>query len=283
MARVERALIHHPDDPALHYNLGTLAYRRRAYAKAAESLNHALASSSGPLQERASYNLGNTHYREGQAAEAADPGHAMRSYQQALADYRVAIHQNPRDHDAQYNYELTARRIESLQAAAAQQETQRNTQASQQQAPAQPQNGQQQSGTAESQPDQQAHADQQRQEQSAASSADAFHADDERAASAASSKESGDQRDQTPRAAGEQGAQASAQERAEAPDAEPMTQHPEPQDGTSASAAGTPDHPSEMSQQQALWILDHLQHDERGALATQQPGQGRESRVEQDW
>ena len=83
-ARVERLLKRHPNDPVLQYDLGTMRYRQGRYPQAADSLNDALAASGASLQSRASYNLGNTHYRLGRAAEQGKPQQAIDFYRKAL-------------------------------------------------------------------------------------------------------------------------------------------------------------------------------------------------------
>ena len=210
-ARVERLLKQRPNDPALNYNLGTMRYQHGRYDNAAESLSAAIASSGPSLQSRASYNLGNTHYRLGQAAEETAPAHAIDCYQKALEDYRVAIRHHPKDLDAKYNYELAKQHLNAL----------KTRQAQQQPAKAQPQNQQAQPQQSEQQQGQPAQGGQ-------------------------------------PQAA-QQGSEHTAQTATEP--AEPQTQ----------------------SQQQALWILDTLKHEERGARAKEHPGPAREADVEQDW
>ena len=201
-ARFERLLKQHPNDPTLHYNLGTARYQQGHYDKAAESLSAAIASSGSSLQGRASYNLGNTRYRLGRAAEQTTPNQAVASYQQALEDYRLAIRQDPKDADAKYNYELAERRLKALKA---------------QQQPAQ--------------------------------------------------------------SAGQSGESKRPQQEQQAQAAQP------PQPGAQGSEHNAPQaaEPQSMSQQQALWILDTLKNEERGALVKEHQGPAQESDVEQDW
>lgn len=204
-SRFEYLLKRQPNNPALHYNLGTVRYRRGRYDQAAESLSTAIASSRASLQGRASYNLGNTHYRLGRAAEQASPDQAIEFYQQALEDYRLAIRQDPKDRDAKYNYELVDRRLQALNTQQANAQTAHSGQAQQEQAQqAQAQQQDEPSGESQQQPEQQVPATQQ---------------------------------------------QPSRQE----------------------------------SEQQALWILDTLKREERGALENASRGPARESDVEQDW
>ncbi len=113
--QLEQALTHHPDDPVLHYNLGTTLYRQQAYPEATEAFNHAFANSQEALQGRIAYNLGNSQYRQGEAKETSAPTEALTHYQQAQEAYRMAIRQDPHDLDAKFNYELVEQRIKRVQ------------------------------------------------------------------------------------------------------------------------------------------------------------------------
>ena len=57
------------EDPVAQYNTGTQAYLKGEYDRAADSLNRALSQARAGLQGRASYNLGNTRYRQAQKQE----------------------------------------------------------------------------------------------------------------------------------------------------------------------------------------------------------------------
>jgi len=231
-SRFERLLTRQPNNPAMHYNLGTVRYRRGRYDQAAESLSTAIASSSASLQGRASYNLGNTHYRLGRAAEGATPDQAIEFYQQALEDYRLAIRQDPKDRDAKYNYELVDRRLQALKT------RQANAQAAQ-------------SGQAQQEQAQQAQAQQQ-------------------------DEPSGESQQQ----------QAASMESEPPPESSPSTETAQDaeQQQPEEHAQATQQQPSQQgSEQQALWILDALKREERGALEKAPPGPARESDVEQDW
>jgi len=231
-ARFERLLKQRPNDPALHYNLGTVRYRHGRYDKAAESLKRAIASSNSSLQGRASYNLGNAHYRLGRAAEQAAPNHAVDFYHNALEDYRFAIRQDPKDMDAKYNYELVERRLNALKTQQAQTSSAQQTQGEQ------AEQEQQQTGESKSEP-------------GSSSSMEAAQG---------AERQQGQQAQAAPPQPGQEGSEQRAQT---APEAATETQ--------------------DMSQQQAIWILDTLKHEERGALAQERQGPAQESDVEQDW
>ena len=268
-ARLERLLHKRPDDPAVHYNLGTIRYHHADYEKAAASLNKALAMSTSSLQGRASYNLGNTLYRQGHAKESTAADEAVRLYRQALDDYRLAIRQDPRDRDAQYNYELVERRLKALQDAHAKPRASQTQQARQQPSqdqPAQPQQPQgRQSQQASEQPQQQAGRSSEEQAGQQAASA-AEHANEPQAQSG-DSTQTGEPQHPSP--------------------AQAQGQQPEPREASQSEQGESSGRRSaeqrEMSKQQALWILDTMQREERGALSTTQQGQARQAPVGQDW
>lgn len=263
-SRFERLLKQRPNDPALHYNLGTVRYQHGHYDKAAESLGAAIASSSSSLQGRASYNLGNTHYRLGRASEQAGPNQAVDFYQKALEDYRLAIRQDPKDRDAKYNYELVEHRLKALKTQHAQQQSAKaqQQQTDQQSAQAQTETAQQAQGQqANQEPHQQAQAQQQQTGQSGESQ-------QQQAASAESKSESASSTEAAQGAEQQQQAQAVQQQ----PGQQGAEQH-----------AQTTTEAQNMSQQQALWILDTLKNEERGALVKEHQGPAREADVERDW
>lgn len=65
------------------------------------------------------------------------------------------------------------------------------------------------------------------------------------------------------------------------------TQEAERREAARPDATGTQEHPASgqqaMSTQQALWILDTVKQEERGAVLRDQQGQAHEAEVAQDW
>jgi len=258
----ERLLKQHPNDPALHYNLGTVRYQHGRYDKAAESLSAATASSHSSLQGQASYNLGNTHYRLGRAAEQATPNQAVGFYQKALEDFRLAIRQDPKDADAKYNYELVERRLKALKTQKAQQQS----------AKAEQQQANQQADQSQTETAQQAQGEQAKQEQSQQAQAQQQQTgrpgESQQQTASAESKSESASSTEAAQGAGQQQAQAVQQQ---------LDQRGSEQQAQAATEA------QNMSQQQAFWILDTLKNEERGALVKERQGPGREADVEQDW
>ena len=286
--RWQDTLAKHPEDPVAQYDLGAATYRQGHYSAAAQAFSHALSSAGPVLRSRIAYNLGNSQYRLGQAKAASSPNEALPFYQQALDAYRTAVQQDPHDVDAKFNYELTQQRMKQLKAKAQQSQasqSQSTDQSPQQQASSAPQSD---SGNDQAR---QAHADQAQQ---------AKAQDKQRSAA-----QPGQETQQTPGQPGgtqEQQAGPSA-ERAQDQTTSASASETPPRDRSSKESASTGSikeaEPSNASQtetgtsgapatdahaistQQALWILDAIQQEERTPMADHGPAQERS--VERDW
>jgi len=89
-----KAQIKNPDNPEVRYNLGTTLYQLDQYQEAETQLEQALTNASTKeLKATAWYNFGNAQYRLGQ-------------FDKATQAYREALNLNPNDKDAKYNLEL---------------------------------------------------------------------------------------------------------------------------------------------------------------------------------
>ena len=282
--RWQEVLARHPEDPVVQYDLGAASYRQGQYQLAAQALSHALSSAGAKLRSRIAYNLGNSQYRQGQAKEASSPNEAMQRYQQALDAYKTAVQQDPRDIDAKFNYELTQERMKQLKAKAQQpqaSQTPSKDPSSQQPASSTPHSGSgseqaqqtpddnaqqgngqreqesaaQQGQQSEPQPGQQA------QQQQATPSADRSQDKSASTSEAQSTKPSSS--NESPNAS------VGGREASKAPQAEVRKSDATASDGRA------------LSTQQALWILDAIQQEERTPLANR--GQAQERSVERDW
>ena len=85
-----------PDNPLLLFNSGTLVSEDLA------------------LQEKAYYNLGNVHYRQGEEVLNGDPQAAVKQWEQSLKSYKDALSLNPENQDARHNHDLVKSRLEQL-------------------------------------------------------------------------------------------------------------------------------------------------------------------------
>ena len=117
--KYERALHHFqdllrdkPNDPRLNFNAGDAAFKWEMYEPALKHFNSALATEDLQLQQRAFYNLGNTHYRLGE--QEKDPSKTKSNWEDAITSYESALKLNPNDPDAKFNLELVKKKLEEL-------------------------------------------------------------------------------------------------------------------------------------------------------------------------
>jgi Ca-activated chloride channel homolog len=108
----ERMLRKKPDDPRLHFNIGDAAYQSQDFQDAAKHFQSSLVTSDLGLQERAYYNLGNTHYRIG--ADEPDPQKKREAWEQAVTHYKSALELDPKDEDAKFNLDFVQKKLEEL-------------------------------------------------------------------------------------------------------------------------------------------------------------------------
>ena len=102
------------EDPRAIYNEGTTAYTAGDFPKAAERLKTSLNTPDLKLQNLAYYNLGNTLYRIGQAAQSKTPDETIKSWEEAIKAYGDALALNATDADARFNLELVKRKLDEL-------------------------------------------------------------------------------------------------------------------------------------------------------------------------
>ena len=265
--RIEAALKQRPNDPALAYNLGTQAHRRGEYAAATQALNRALAAAGPSLQGWAAYNLGNTYYRQGRAAEQAAPSEASALYTQAQEQYQSALRRNPRDRDAQYNYELVTRRLQELKL--------KEPPPSQQSQPSPSQDGQAQQQPSASNDAQHQQQATQRAHSSSAQAASASTQEQPASSTEEQATSSTGHEQHTP------SKETPAQESAATAGEQPAQPSPT---GAHAAAASEAQHDGKaMSTQEALWILDTLKPEERGTPLEPHRDPATERSVDQDW
>ncbi|HTL18660.1 MAG TPA: VWA domain-containing protein, partial [Patescibacteria group bacterium] len=155
----ERLLQKKADDPRLHFNAGTAAYRDQKFDEAARQFNAAIATPDLKLQELAYYNRANAQYWMGE--KNADPNKRTEAWQKALQDYESSMKLNPQDGDAKFNRDFVKKKLEELKQ---QQQQQKNSQ--QNKSDQQNQNQQQQQNQKNDQSKQDQQQQQQEQQQS---------------------------------------------------------------------------------------------------------------------
>ena len=110
------------DDPRLHFNAGTAAYRNGQFAEATNQFSAALNSPDLKLQESAYYNRGNSSYWLGE--RSPDPKQRSEAWERSLKDYELSLKLNPQDPDAKFNRDFVKKRLEELKQEQQQQQQQ---------------------------------------------------------------------------------------------------------------------------------------------------------------
>ena len=165
-AKYREALIDDPDSALLHYNAGLASYRDGKYDDALAALG-AVASTDGESARtaHAAYAAGNAKYRQGAAAEGANPQQALTSYAEALAAYRRAMGADPADEDVKFNHELVEKKLADLKKKLEEQKKQQQDQQQKQDQQKQDQQQQDQQQQEQQQGDQEKQQQDQQQQQ----------------------------------------------------------------------------------------------------------------------
>jgi len=108
----QRLLQGNTNDPRLHFNAGTAAYRQKSFTQAAKEFDAALAAPDLKLQSESYYNRGNALFRSGELNP--DPAKKSEAWKGALKDFESSAKLNPQDTDAKSNYEFVKRKLEEL-------------------------------------------------------------------------------------------------------------------------------------------------------------------------
>jgi Ca-activated chloride channel family protein len=247
------------DDPRLRFNAGAAAYRNGQFDEAAKQFGQVATAPDLKLQEHAYYNLGNAHYRSGEAI--GDPQKMTQSWQEAVKQYERALKLNTNNADAKFNRDFVKRRLEELKQQQQQDQKQNPKDQSQDQQ-------QQQSDSAkqdQSQDSQQQQNDPQQQQQNQQSPQPKQDSTDS------------DQRKQE------------QQKEQRKPAAQPEQKPPQPQDKADEKAPPTEEEQREaqamaagqMTPEQARQLLDSVKGDERVFIFRPKPED--RARPVKDW
>ncbi len=155
----EQLLQRKSDDPRLHFNAGTAAYRDQKFDEAIKQFNDAAGTPDLKLQERAFYNRGNSLFWLGESNP--DPKKRTEAWEKALKDFELSTKLNSEDADAKYNHEFVKKKLEELK----QQQQQSQQNKSDQKKDDQQQKDQQQQQSKDQQQQDQQKQDQQQQSQ----------------------------------------------------------------------------------------------------------------------
>ncbi len=102
-----------PEDPRLHFNAGTAAYRATNYTVAIQHFTAVLAAQDIKLQAKAYYNLGNVHFRLGQQAEDLDK--LEEAWKESAKQFNHAVDLDKTDQDAAFNKAFVEERLKQIE------------------------------------------------------------------------------------------------------------------------------------------------------------------------
>lgn len=109
----EQAKQQKPEDPRLHFNAGTAAYRGTNYTAAIQHFTAVLAAQDIKLQAKAYYNLGNVHFRLGQ--QAADLDKLEEAWKESFSQFKHAVDLDKTDQDAAFNKTFVEERLKQIE------------------------------------------------------------------------------------------------------------------------------------------------------------------------
>lgn len=108
----EQRLERRPNSRALHFDVGTAAYKLGDYDAALKAFGEALATDDKQLRASAEYNLGNTLFQRGAKAEGKEP--KLKEWNSAIEHYEQALNIDPENADAKYNRDVVRKLIDEL-------------------------------------------------------------------------------------------------------------------------------------------------------------------------
>jgi len=262
------SLVDSPASPLLQYNLAAALYKDGKYAEAIAALEKVAAEGGKKWTAPANYNLGNAHFRSGEAVEESDPQSALQSYEQALLAYRRAMAADPADPDPKFNHELVEQRRDELRKRL---EEEKEKQEQEQQDQQEQQDDQQQEEQQDDQQQEQQQQDQQQEEQQQQDEQQQEQQDQQQQ-QGEQDQEQQDQQQQDEQQAQEQeqdqqqqeeqaGEQQPEEQQQPAAQEENQQQEPEGQGGSAVAGDEAPESPEEQAAQA---ILDTARSEELG-------------------
>lgn len=108
------ALKKEPNSDIINFNLGTAFYKKGDYQESVSNLQKSLLTDNEARKGKVNYNLGNALYKFGISQENKNLNQAIQSLEQSLGHYEKALQFDPKDKDAQYNYEFVKNELERL-------------------------------------------------------------------------------------------------------------------------------------------------------------------------
>lgn len=264
-----KAEVARPHEPVIRYDLGTSLYELYEYREAEKELDQALSQAKDPATRiKALYNYGNTQYRLG-------------DFEKAIESYKKVLDLNPKDEDAKYNLEFLQKKKSQFEKK--NQERQKQQQQNQPQ-PQPQQKKEQQQPQPKPQPEQQGQGQknqpepqpkEQQKEEQKESAGRGEEKEKKKGQSQQGEKEKQERQNEQQEKKQEQEAE---QQRKQEPERKQQQQEPQEGDRQEAPLQG------QMSQENALRILDTLQEEEKQFQDLRRPPVPSESReVSKDW
>jgi Ca-activated chloride channel family protein len=112
LALYQQEIAKHPEDLRLHFNAGAAAYRATNYEVAVNHFNAALPARDVKLQQKAYYNLGNSHFKMGEQAKDLDQLQEL--WEKAIKLFEHAVTLDKQDQDAAYNLAFVQKCVEQI-------------------------------------------------------------------------------------------------------------------------------------------------------------------------
>ena len=104
-----------PDNPLVHYNYGTAAFKNNLFDEAISSFGQAIKDGDLALQQKAYYNRGNAHFKKGEETMQADPKKTISQWENAIDSFNGALALDPGDLQADQNRRFVQKKLEELQ------------------------------------------------------------------------------------------------------------------------------------------------------------------------
>ncbi len=103
-----------PDSPIISFNMGSAYYKKEEFQKAEEAFTRALTTEDPKLEAQATYNIGNSKYKQGKLKENTNLSEAIAYYRASLDYYKRAVDIDKGHRKARYNHELVEKQLKIL-------------------------------------------------------------------------------------------------------------------------------------------------------------------------
>jgi len=104
-----------PNSDIVNFNAGAGYYKNGDYQNASDLFTKSLLTDNPGIEAKASYNIGNSKYKQAEQIESVNLETAVALLKESLEYYQKAIELNDKDEDAKTNYEFVKKKIELLQ------------------------------------------------------------------------------------------------------------------------------------------------------------------------